>query len=128
VPDPHHGISHHQGNPETLMKVAKVDAYHVQMVAYFLDKLRATPDGDGNLLDHSMILYGAGFSDGNQHLHVNLPLLVAGGAAGRIQGGRHLQYPKGTPMANLLVSMVNTMDVPMESIGDSTGPLTGLCS
>jgi hypothetical protein len=124
VPDPHHGISHHQGNPETLMKVAKVDNYHVQMVGYFLEKLRAIPEGDGTLLDQSMILYGSGFSDGNTHAHVNLPLVIAGSGGGRIPvGGRHLAYPTGTPMANLLVSMVNVMGVPLASIGDSTGPL-----
>jgi hypothetical protein len=126
VPDPWHGISHHQLDPEKLAKVAKVDTYHIQMFAYFLEKLKSTPDGDGTLLDHTMTLYGAGFSDGNTHAHVNLPLVLAGGAAGRLKGGRHLQYPSGTPMANLLVSMVNIMDVPLQSIGDSTGPLPDL--
>jgi hypothetical protein len=123
VPDAFHSTSHHQENPEKLEKLARIDTYHVQLFTYFLEKLRATPDGEGSLLDHSMILYGGGLSDGNVHAHVNLPLVVAGGAAGRLKGGRHIQYPKGTPMANLLVSLVNTMDVPLQSIGDSTGPL-----
>lgn len=123
VTDPHHGTSHHQDNPEKLEKLARIDTYHVQLLAYYLEKLQATPDGDGNLLDHSMILYGGGLSDGNVHAHVNLPLLVAGGGAGKHKGGRHLQYPKGTPMANLLVSLVTKMGVPTESIGDSKGPL-----
>lgn len=123
VPDPHHATSHHQEDPEKLEKLAKIDAYHVQMLAYYLEKLRATPDGDGSLLDHVMILYGGGLSDGNVHSHVALPLLVAGGGAGQVKGGRHLQYPPGTPMANLLVSLVNKMGVPLEQIGDSTGRL-----
>ena len=123
VPDAWHGLSHHQLDPEKLAKVAKIDTYHIQMLAHFLERLQSTPDGDGNLLDHSMILYGAGFSDGNTHAHINLPLLVAGHAAGSLKGGRHLQYAKGTPMANLLVSMVNIMGVPLDQIGDSTGPL-----
>jgi hypothetical protein len=123
VPDGHHSISHHQLDPEKLAKVAKVDTYHVALVAYYLDKLRSTRDGEGNLLDHSMILYGSGFSDGNTHAHVNLPVVVAGGGAGTIKGGRHLVYPKGTPMANLLVSLTNKMGVPIEQIGDSSGPL-----
>ncbi len=124
VPDPWHNLSHHQLDPEKLAKVAKIDTYHVQMMAHFLERLQSTPDGDGTLLDHTMALYGAGFSDGNTHAHVNLPLFVAGGAAGRLKGGRHIDYPKGTPMANLLVSMVNIMGVPLEQIGDSTGPLS----
>jgi hypothetical protein len=123
VPDPHHSTSHHAENPEKLEKLAKVDRHHVEMLAYYLEKLRATPDGDGNLLDHSMILYGGGLSDGNVHAHVNLPNVLIGGGAGQLKGGRHIQYPKGTPMANLLVSLVNKMGVPIEQIGDSTGPL-----
>jgi hypothetical protein len=128
VPDAWHGLSHHQLDPEKLAKVAKIDTYHIQMLAYFFEKLQATPDGDGNLLDHTITLYGAGFSDGNTHAHVDLPLLVAGGASGRLKGGRHVRYPKGTPMANLLVSMVNIMGVPLEQIGDSTGPLSDFAS
>jgi hypothetical protein len=125
VPDAFHSTSHHQENPEKLEKLARIDTYHCQLFSYYLEKLRATPDGDGNLLDHSMILYGGGLSDGNVHAHVDLPLLVAGGAAGRLKGGRHVRYPKATPMANLLISLVNTMGVPLQSIGDSTGPLPG---
>jgi hypothetical protein len=128
VPDAFHSLSHHQENPEKLEKLAKIDTYHTSLFAYYLDKLKATPDGDGSLLDHSMILYGGGLSDGNVHAHVNLPLLIAGGAAGAITGGRIIKYPKATPMANLLVTMVNTMGVPLDSIGDSTGPLPDLVS
>jgi hypothetical protein len=125
VPDPHHATSHHGRNPEKLEKLAKIDVYHVQLVSYYLNKLQSTPDGEGTLLDHSIIVYGAGLADGNVHAHVNLPTVVAGGGAGQLKGARHLRYPKDTPMANLLVTLVNMMGVPVERIGDSTGPLPG---
>ncbi len=128
VPDAFHSTSHHQENPEKLEKLARIDMFHVQLFSYYLEKLRSTPDGDASLLDHSMILYGGGLSDGNTHAHVNLPLLIAGGAAGAMKGGRVIKYPKATPMANLLVTLVNTMGVPLDSIGDSTGPLPDLVS
>ena len=121
VPDPHHGISHHQGDQAKIVKLAKINAHHVEMLAYFLDKLRHTPDGDGNLLDHSMILYGSSLADGNMHTHHDLPILLAGGAAGQLKGGRHLRYPRETPMTNLLLSMLDKAGVPAEKIGDSTG-------
>ena len=124
VNDPHHGTSHHQENPEKLEKLAKIDVYHVQLLTYYLEKLQSIPDGEGSLLDHTMLLYGGALSDGNVHAHVNLPLVVIGGGAGKLKGGRHLKYPSGTPMANLLVSLVNKMGVPIESIGDSIGPLS----
>jgi len=92
VPDGHHSVSHHQENPALIAKKAKIDTYHIHLLGYFLEKLHATPDGDGTLLDHSMILYGSGLGDGNQHAHTNLPVLVAGGGAGRLTGGRHLKY------------------------------------
>jgi hypothetical protein len=121
VPDAHHSVSHHQNNPEQLAKLGKVNAFHVKQFAYFLDKLRSTPDGDGSLLDHSMLLYGAGISDSNVHLHDNLPLVLAGGADGQIKGGRHLVNPKDTPVTNLFVTMLDNVGVPVESIGDSSG-------
>src|SRR5437879_73657 len=105
VPDAHHSVSHHQNNPEQLAKLGKVNAFQVKQFAYFLEKLRSTPDGDGSLLDHSMLLYGAGISDSNVHLHDNLPLVLAGGADGRIKGGRHLVSPKDTPVTNLFVTL-----------------------
>ena len=89
--------------PDNISRFAVLNMYHVALFAYFLDKLRATPDGDGTLLDHSLVLYGSGMSDGNQHNHTDLPILLAGGASGRLKGGRHLRHPKNTPMANLLV-------------------------
>ena len=123
VLDPHHSLSHHQNDDA---KLAKVNAYHVQTFAYYLDKLRATPDGDGTLLDHTLLLYGSGMSDGNLHNHSPLPLLLAGGAAGRLKGGRHLRYPAETPMTNLLLSMLDMVGVRTERLGDSTGRLTDL--
>jgi hypothetical protein len=121
VPDPHHAMSHHGHNREKLDKYAKIGTYHVQLLAYFLEKLRSTPDGDGNLLDRSMILYGSGISDGDQHSHVDLPLVLVGGGMG--MAGRHVKYPPYTPMANLFVTMLQQLDIPTEKIGDSTGPL-----
>ena len=126
VPDAHHSVSHHQNNPEQLAKLGKVNAFHVKQFGYFLDKLRSTPDGDGSLLDHSMLLYGAGISDSNVHLHDNLPLVLAGGADGRTKGGRHLQYAKDTPVTNLYLSMLDKVGVAAENVGDSTGRIEHL--
>jgi hypothetical protein len=122
--DAHHSVTHHQGDREKIEKTTKINIFHTKMLAYYLDKLRSTPDGDGSLLDHAMILYGSALSDGNLHLYTNLPLLlVAGGVAG-IRGGRHVRYPKGTPMANLLLTMLDKANVPdVEKLGDSTGRL-----
>ena len=127
VPEQHHSCSHHINNPELMARKAKIDQYHIALFGKFLEKLRATPDGDGNLLDHSMILYGSGLGNGNLHDHVNLPVLVAGGGGGRLSGGNHLAYADNTPMANLLLSMLDTAGVPTpEKIGDSTEHLKGI--
>jgi hypothetical protein len=126
VPDPHHGISHHQGDKVKIDKLAKINAHHVEMFAYFLDKLRSTPDGDANMLDRSVIVYGSSLSDGNMHTHEDLPILLAGGASGQIKGGRHLRYPKETPMTNLLLTVLDRVGVPEERIGDSNGKLEHL--
>jgi hypothetical protein len=126
VPDPHHSISHHGNNAEKMERLAKINTYHASLFAYFLDRLRSTPDGDGNLLDHSLLLYGGCISDPNLHSHSPLPVVLAGGAAGQVKGGRHLKYAPDTPMANLLVTMLNKIDVSADGIGDSTGPLTDL--
>ena len=123
VPDPHHPLTHHQGDAEKIGKVIKINTYHIKTFAYFLEKLRSTPDGDGNLLDNSIILYGGGLSDGNKHTLTNLPALTVGGGAGRIKDGRHLRYPAGTPMPNLFLTMLDMVGVPMASLGDSTGKL-----
>ena len=125
VSDPHHGLSHHQHKPEALTKLAKINNYHIQQFAYFLEKLRSSPDGDGSLLDHIAIVYGCGISDSNDHLHTNLPILVVGGAAAE-KGGRHLRYSDDTPLANLHLTLLNKLGVPIESLGDSTGELSQL--
>jgi hypothetical protein len=126
IPDPHHPMSHHQGDAGKIEKLAKINAFHVSLFAKFLETLRATPDGEGTLLDHAMIIYGCGISDSDQHLHDNLPVLVAGGGAGRIQGGRHLRCADGTPMTNLQMTLLDKMGVRVESLGDSTGRVSEL--
>ena len=123
VPDPHHPMSHHQDDATKMEKLAKLNAFHISLFAHFLDRLRATSDGDGNLLDQVTITYGCGISDSNQHLHDNLPMLVAGGGSGQIVGGRHLRYPDDTPMTNLFLSLLGKMGVPLDQLGDSTGAL-----
>ncbi len=122
VTDGHHSVSHHQDDPELLAKYARINAYHCQLFGYFLEKLGSTPDGDRSLLDHLLVLYGGGLGDGNQHDHHNLPVLLAGGGAGRLKGGRHLKYPE-TPMTNLLLTLLDKVGVPTEKLGDSTGRL-----
>lgn len=126
VPDPHHGLSHHRNDPEKLDKLARINAYHMGLFTHFLDSLQSSPDGDGSLLDHSMVLYGGGLGDSNDHAHFDLPELVVGGGGGRLKGGRHLQYPKDTPMNNLLVSMLDKAGLPAEQFGDSTGRISDL--
>ena len=118
-----HNASHHSNERRNMDQFAVLNQYHVKALTYFLEKLRATPDGDGNLLDHSMILYGSSLSDGNEHNFDPLPVVVAGGGSGTLRGGRHVRYSPQTPMANLLLSMLNKMGARVESIGDSTGPL-----
>jgi hypothetical protein len=126
VPDAHHPLSHHRNVPEALAKLTKINTYHLTLFAAFLEKLRATPDGDGSLLDHVMLIYGAGMSDSNLHSPYNLPILVAGGGGGQLKGGRHLVYPEQTPLANLHVSLLDKLGVDVDRIGDSTGILPKL--
>jgi Protein of unknown function (DUF1552) len=126
VPDAHHGLSHHFNDPSKIDRLQKIDQHHVEMFSYFLGKLQAAKDGDGTLLDHSMVLYGSSLSDGNRHEHLNLPAVLAGHGAGRIKGGGHLRYKPGTPMTNLLMSMVDIAGVRPEKIGDSTGKVEHL--
>src|SRR2546427_3049692 len=123
VPEAHHPLSHHNNIPELIAHMSKINLYHTQLFAQYLAKLRATPDGDGSLLDHMTILYGSGISNSTRHSGDNLPLLVVGGGAGRLKGGRHLTYSDKPTMANLLVTLMDKMDVPIERIGGSTGPL-----
>jgi hypothetical protein len=123
IRDAFHILSHHSNVQENKERFAVLNRYHVTLFAYFLEKLRSTPDGDGNLLDHSMVLYGSGMSDGNQHNHTDLPIILAGGASGRLKGGRHLRNPKDTAMSNLLVALLDKLDVRADRFGDSTGML-----
>jgi hypothetical protein len=121
VRDSFHTLSHHSNNEEQKARFAVLNRYHVSLLAYFMEKLQEIPDGEGNLLDNSMILYGSGMSDGNSHNHDPLPVILAGGASSRLEGNRHIVNPDKTPMSNLLVSMLNTMGIEEDSFGDSTG-------
>jgi Protein of unknown function (DUF1552) len=121
VKTPFHALSHHGENPEKIAEFAKLNQYHVSKVAYFLEKLKNTPDGDGSLLDHSMVIYGSPIGDSNTHNHKRLPLFIAGHANGQLKGNLHLRCPEGTPMANVLLTLMHKLDVPLEKIGDSTG-------
>lgn len=123
VPDAHHACSHHQNDPAKLEKLARINTFHMQQFAYFLDKLKSTPDGDGSLLDHSIMIYGSGISDGNIHFHLDLPMLVAGSGAGSLKGGRHIKYGNDTAIANLYVAVLDKLGVPIDNFGDSTGTL-----
>ena len=123
VPDAHHPISHHQNDPEKLEKLHKINRYHSELFAYFLEKLRSTPDGDGSLLDHIAILYGSEMSDSNRHLLQNLPVVLAGGGGGQIKGGNHIRYTKDTPLTNLFLTMLDKVGLEIETFGDSNGKL-----
>jgi hypothetical protein len=126
VTDPWHPLSHHQNDPEKLAKLSKVNAYHCSLLAYFLERMRATPDGDGNLLDHSIYVYGSGMGNSQEHDHRNVPMLLLGGGYGKLKGGRHIKYPQLTPMANLLLSLMDKVGVRLDKFGDSTGRLAEL--
>jgi len=123
VPEAHHPLSHHGDVPELIARMSKINRYHTELFAKYLARLRATPDGDGSLLDHTTILYGSGISNSNRHSGDNLPLLLLGGGAGTLRGGRHIGYAGKPSMANLLVALMDTMGVPVEKIGGSTGKL-----
>ena len=123
VPEAHHPLSHHNDIPELIAHMSKINRYHTELFSRYLAKLRATPDGDGSLLDHTTILYGSGISNSTKHSGDNLPILVMGGGAGRLRGGRHLVYTDKPSMANLLLTLMDKLDVPVERIGGSTGRL-----
>jgi hypothetical protein len=123
IRDPFHNLSHHSNDRGNMDRFAQLNTDHVTKLAYFLDRLAKTQDGDGTLLDHSLVLHGSSLSDGNQHNFSPLPIGLAGGAVGRVKGGRHLVFPKDAPMSNLLVALLDKMDVPTEKFGDSTGSL-----
>ena len=126
VADPHHPLTHHGNDPEKIAKVAKINQFHVSLFADFLQRLQETQEGDGTLLDHSLLLYGSGMGDPNVHDHLNLPILVAGGAAGNMQGGRHIRFSEPTPMANLHLTLLNKVGVRLDSFADSNGQLDEL--
>ncbi len=128
ISDPHHPLTHHRNNPEWIEKVTRINVLHIELFAYLLKKLKSTADGDGTLLDHSMLIYGSGLSDGNKHTHEALPVLLAGRGGGTLKPGRHLTYPAGTPITNLYLSLLDRMGVHQETIGDSTGQLNQLDS
>jgi hypothetical protein len=123
VPEAHHPLSHHENRPELVAHMSKINRYHIELFSRYLTKLRATPDGEGSLLDHMTILYGSGISNSQRHSGDNLPLLVVGGGAGRLKGGRHLTYSEKPPMGNLLVTLMDKLDVPVERLGGSTSRL-----
>lgn len=122
----HHNLSHHGGDKAKIEKIRKINVFHTEQLAYLLEKLDSVPEGEGSLLDHSMILYGSGNSDGNRHSHHDLPIILAGQGCGTLKSGRHIKYPKETPLNNLWVSMLNRMDVNVRQLGDSTGSLKDL--
>jgi Protein of unknown function (DUF1552) len=126
VPDGHHDLSHHGGDSSKQTKIGTINRFHVTQLAYLLEKLESTPERDGTLLDHSMILFGSGISDGNSHAHHDLPILLAGKANGSLAPGRHIRFPSETPLTNLHLSMLNRIGVNIDRFGDSTGPLSGL--
>jgi hypothetical protein len=123
IPEGYHTLTHHQYQPEKMEKVIAIQTYHARHFAYYLDKLSKTKDGDGSLLDHMTVLYGGGISDGNSHLHDNLATVLVGGASGQWKGGRHVRYPKDTPLSNLLLTMLDTVGVHQGKLGDSNGHL-----
>jgi hypothetical protein len=126
VPEPHHPTSHHGGDPEKVEKISKINTFHVSLFAEFLEKLKATPDGDGSLLDDTVYLYGSGMGNPSLHDHVNLPILVAGGAGTGLRGGRHIKYENGTPLANLHMTLLDRVGVRLDSFGDSDGKVEDL--
>ena len=128
VPEAHHPTSHHGNDPEKLAKLAKINAYHVSLFAYYLEKLKNTPDGDGSLLDHSMVMLGSGMGNPDIHNHVNLPIVVAGGGAGKLKGGRHVKYAEPTPLANLHLTLLDRAGIHVDKFGDSSGKVNELLS
>jgi hypothetical protein len=126
VSDAHHPLTHHGNDPKKIVKVAKINKFHVSLFAEFLKKMQSTPEGNGSLLDHSLYLYGSGMGNPNVHNHTNLPILVAGGAAGNMKGNRHLEFEKPTPLANLHLTLLNKVGVHLESFADSKGHVDGL--
>jgi hypothetical protein len=126
VPEAHHGVSHHQRDPHNIQQKTKIDAYNMSLFTRVIEKMRDIPDGDGTLLDHSLMLYGAGMGDGDRHTPLELPVVLAGHAGGQLKTGRHIRYPENTPFMNLCVTVLAKVDVTVDKLGDSTGLLTDL--
>lgn len=126
VSDPHHPLSHHGNDPEKIARMAKINQFHVSLFAEFLGKLKATPEGNGTLLDHSLYLYGSGIGNPNVHDHTNLPILIAGGGASGMKGGRHIKYAKPVPLANLHLTLLDKAGVRLDSFADSNGKMDEL--
>ncbi len=126
VPDPHHPLSHHGNDPAKVARMAKINAFHVSLFAYYLERLKGTPDGEGTLLDHTMVLYGSGIGNPNVHDHTNLPVIVAGGRAFGLRGNRHLSYQDPVPLANLHLTLLDKAGVQIDAFADSTGKVTDL--
>ncbi len=124
--DQHHSLTHHQGDAAKIAKCLQINIFHASVYRYFLERMQSVPDGDGTLLDHSLLVYGSALSDGNMHLYKDLPVLLVGGGGAGIQGGRHVRYPENTPIANLYMTLLEKVGIHMESFGDSTGRLEGL--
>jgi hypothetical protein len=126
VPEAHHWTSHHGGNPDKINMVTKINTHHTTLLSHLLDRMRKTQDGDGTLLDHSILMYGAGFGDGNLHNAELIPIMMLGGGCGTLKGNRVIKTPERTPMTNVGVSILTKVGVPVDKIGDSTGPLAEL--
>jgi hypothetical protein len=126
VSDGHHNCTHHQNDPDKIEKTIQINTHHVSQLAYFIGKMKSTPDGDGSLLDHSMIMYGSSLADGNRHTHVDLPIALIGGGSGTLKGGRHIKYAEETPLTNLLLSMLDKSGVHTDKLGDSSGEIQHL--
>jgi hypothetical protein len=126
VPEGHHPVSHHQNDPHNIQQNTRINTYHLSLFARVVETMRNTPDGDGTLLDHSMLVYGAGMGDGDQHTPVDLPVVLVGGGCGQHRGGRHVKYPLNTPFMNLGLTLLDKVGVEVSTIADSTGRLTDL--
>jgi hypothetical protein len=126
VPEGHHSLSHHGGKAESLAKIRKINRFHVERFAGFLQRLDAARDGDQSLLDAAAVVYGSGIADGDRHDHADLPVLLAGRLGGRLRGGQHLRQPRETPLANLYLTLLRAAGIECLGFGDSTGELAGL--
>jgi hypothetical protein len=126
VPEPHHPVSHHQNDPHNIQQKTRIDAYHISLFGRLIEKMKQTPDGDGSLLDHSILVYGAGMGDGDHHTPIDMPVVLAGRGCGQLEGGRHMKYALNTPFMNLGVTLLDKLGLNVDKIADSTGRLASL--